>query len=173
MPLLIRLGALFTDKTPAQVYQLHREPKQTWRWYPEPKNAHYRTIEPKTFNDPPALILSLSSKIAHDRITDVLGEKVSMWELTIDEPHNDFLRSCDQLSRFREAARRLLVRISSKHGNRTPLSIFPAMPVAAAVDLGRLRMPKAEMPWIIYDHHNKSGAFVKTLQIGETQNEHQ
>jgi hypothetical protein len=41
------------------------------------------------------------------------------------------------------------------------------MPVSAAIDLGRVRMPKAEMPWCIYDHNNKSGAFVKALSIGD------
>jgi hypothetical protein len=29
-------------------------------------------------------------------------------------------------------------------------------------------MPKAAMPWIIYDQNNKKGGFVKTFTIGET-----
>lgn len=62
-----------------------------------------------------------------------------------------------------------MVQIAERHGNSTPLAIFPAMPVATAVELGRIRMPKADMPWIIYDHNNKSKAFVKALRIGGEQ----
>lgn len=171
MPLLIRLGTLFTDKTPAQVYQRHREPEQTWEWRPDPTVINYVVTEPSTFVHPPALIIALSSVVAHERVTTVLGSDVSIWELTIDEPRNDFLKSRDQLSQFREIVRKLMVHISSKHGHNTPLAIFPAMPVAAAVDLGRVRMPKAEMPWVIYDHNNRVGAFVKAMQIGGTQHE--
>lgn len=167
MPLLVRLGALFTDKTPSQVYQLQREPKQTWQWDAVPKDAEYRMLPPKSFEGIPALVLSLSAKIAHQRITDVLGPNVSIWELTIDEPNNDFLKTREQLSKFRSTVRKVLVEISSKHGNGTSLSIFPAMPVSAAIDLGRVRMPKADMPWCIYDHNNKSGAFVEAVSIGD------
>lgn len=167
MPLLIRLGALLTDKTPSEAYQLHREPNQSWKWETVDKSTEYKVIAPSAFNGAPALIISLSSRIAHSRITDVLGPEVSIWELTIDDPHNDFLKTREQLSQFRLVVRKLLVEISSKHGNGTPLSIFPAMPVSAAIDLGRVRMPKAEMPWIIYDHNNKSGSFIKALSIGD------
>src|SRR5208283_6184403 len=36
MPLMIMFGSLITDKVPAQVYQLHREPFQTWHWLDGP-----------------------------------------------------------------------------------------------------------------------------------------
>lgn len=36
MPLLTQLGALLTDRTQVEVYQLHREPYLTWEWLEEP-----------------------------------------------------------------------------------------------------------------------------------------
>ena len=107
----------------------------------------------------------MSDAIARARITSVLGEAVSIWELTIATPHNDFLKSKEQLSQFRETVRKLMVDIGKAHGKTTPLTIFPAMPVACAVDLGRVRMPKAEMPWIIYDYNNKDNRFVRAITI--------
>lgn len=166
MPLLIKLGTLFTDKIASQVYQLHREPEQTWQWSSQPTDFEFRVHTPETYEHQPAMIIALSSAIDHERIKSVLGEKISIWELTIDMPHNDFLKCRDQLSKFRETVRKLMVQIAEKHGNKTPLAIFPAMPVATAVEFGRVRMPKADMPWIIYDHNNRSGAFIKALQIG-------
>lgn len=165
IPLLVRLGTLFTDKTAAQVYQLRREPEQTWRWGKRSPNTDYKINVPRTCDHQPALVISLSARIARQRVLWTLGEKVSIWELTIEEPHNDFLKSRIQLSRFREVARRLMLQIAAHHGHKTPLAIFPAMPIATAVELGRVRMPKADMPWTLYDQNNKTGAFTKALDI--------
>lgn len=165
IPLLIRLGTLFTDKISAHVYQLRREPEQTWKWSKTSCNTEYLVRCPATFHNQAALIIALSARITRDRVTSVLGDNVSIWELTIASPHNDFLRSRNQLSKFREVVRRLLAQIGEHHGKNMPLAIFPAMPVATAVEFGRVRMPKADVPWIIYDQNNKIGRFTKALDI--------
>ena len=166
MPLMILLGSLLTDKVPAEVYQLHREPTPSWKWLKEPNAGSFDIKRPNSFEHPPALVISLSGSITRDRITSVLGESVSIWELTIDSPHNDFLKSREQLSAFREATRKLMVEIGKFHDGSAPLSIFPAMPVSCAVELGRVRMPKADLPWVIYDQNNKNGGFVEALRVG-------
>ncbi len=166
IPLLIRLGTLFTDKVSSQVYQLQREPEQTWQWSNDSFKTEFSILEPESFDHPPALIISLSAKITHDRITSVIGTDVSIWELYINHPNNDFLKSTTQLSDFRRICRELMLRIAEQHGNDTPLLIFPAMPVACSVELGRIRMPKAEMPWLIYDQNSKLSSFAMALKIG-------
>ncbi|MFH0812007.1 MAG: SAVED domain-containing protein [Pseudomonadota bacterium] len=165
IPLMALLGSLMTDKIPAQVYQLHREPYPTWHWLDGPDKFEYQIKKPSSFNHPPVLVVSLSDSIAHERITAVLGKELSIWELTIEKPHNDFLKSKAQLSIYRETMRKLMVDIGKAHGKTTPLSIFPAMPVACAVELGRIRMPKADMPWFIYDQNNKQKKFINALEI--------
>ena len=164
-PLLILLGALLTDKVPAEVYQLHREPV-TWAWQSEPGTFSFRIIRPDNTEREPVLVISLSAKISDDRVTSILETGVSIWKLMGEECHNDFLKSRVQLAAFRETVRKLMVSIAHTHGQRTPLRIFPAMPVACAMELGRVRMPKADMPWIIFDQNNKHGRFIKTLEIG-------
>jgi len=164
-PLLILLGSLFTDKTPVDVYQLHREPP-TWQWQPHPSGFEFRIKQPQRTGGNPALIISLSASVAHDRVADVTGESVSIWELTIDEPHNDFLKSEAQLAMFRAAARKVIAAIASAHGQAS-LKIFPAMPVSCAVELSRIRMPKSDMPWEIFDQNNKRNGFIPTITIGE------
>jgi hypothetical protein len=168
-PLLILLGSLITDKIPTEVYQLHREPR-TWQWQPHPSEFEFHVKNPQQAKENPVLIISLSTPIHHDRILATAGPNPSIWELTIDEPHNDFLKSEAQLGMFREKIRKLMASIASAHGNETHLKIFPAMPVACAVELGRVRMPKADMPWTIFDQNNKRNGFIPTLRIG-AQNE--
>lgn len=166
IPLLIQLGALFTDKVSADVYQLRREPCKTWEWSTGPTPLNLIINRPTDFSKPPALLISLSDGIAHDRVWSVIGKDVAIWELTIDQPGNDFLKSKDQLSTYRTAIRQVIAEIGQKHGLTTPLSVFPAMPVACAVELGRVRMPKAVMPWIIYDQNSKRNSFVRAVELG-------
>jgi len=166
IPLLTQLGALLTDKLKVQTYQLHREPKATWHWMDNiTTDIKFKLKPPRKTSHLPVLVLALSDYICHSRITSILGSNVSIWNLTIAEPDNDFLQSQFQLSAFRRALRSAMVHIGRAHDHTTPLSIFPAIPVACAVELGRIRMPKAQMPWVIYDQSNVHGKFIKTLTI--------
>jgi hypothetical protein len=63
------------------------------------------------------------------------------------------------------------VDIDKVHGKHMPVAIFPAMPVVCAVDLGRVRMPKADGPWIIYDQNEQYNTFMRALEIGGTGHE--
>lgn len=167
MPLLIKLGSLFTDKIIVDTYQPIREPK-TWRWQEEPDGFSFIVNNDKQYELEPVLIISLSGKISHDRIIEVTGQDVNIWEITVPEEflHNDFIKAKSQLSLFRTEMRKLMVEINKLHGNK-PLKIFPAMPISCAVELGRIRMPKSDMSWIIYDHNNLQNKFIKTITIGE------
>jgi len=167
IPLLIKLGSLFTDKISVDTYQPIREPK-TWRWQEEPKDFEFIVTNDEEYEKEPVFILSLSGKISIDRIYEVTGQDVNIWEITVPEGflHNDFMRSKAQLSLFRKEIRKLMVQISEKHSKK-PLKIFPAMPISCAIELGRVRMPKSDMQWIIYDQNNKADKFIEAITIGE------
>jgi hypothetical protein len=165
MPLLVKLGSLLTDKAQTDVYQLHREP-QTWKWLDGPSRFSYRTIQGRPGDGSPVLIISLSDRIAHDRVRASVLDNVAIWELTVAKPGNDFLRSREQLAKFRQAARDVIAEIGRTHGKSAPLRIFPAMPVACAVELGRIRMPKADSNWTIYDYNNAAGRFNPAVVLG-------
>jgi hypothetical protein len=166
IPLLIHLGALFTDKVSVDTYQLLREPKG-WHWQEFPEGFEFIIKKPEKTGGQPVLTISLSDYIHHDRIKSVLGNNVSIWELTVPDAHigNDNIRNKAQLSMMRTAIRDLMIQIKYFHGQEE-LSVFPAMGISCSIEMGRVRMPKADMPWIIYDQNNKLGKFVKTLTIG-------
>ncbi len=163
-PLLIQLGSLFTDKIDVETYQLHREPKG-WAWQECEDEFDYIINKPHSFNGKPALIVSLSDHVSHERITRVIGEDTSIWEITLDNPHNDFMQDKQKLALLRKHLRSLIVEIKSKHGEATPLHIFPVMPVSCAIEFGRTRMPKADMPWLIYDHDIETHEFIKAIEL--------
>ncbi len=163
-PLLIKLGTLLSDLYEAEVYQLHRNPK-TWKWLEEDVVAKFKLFEPQKDAENVALNISLSANISNDRIIKVLGENTAIWTITIDSPDNDFLRNRSQFLEFNKIIRKAFDQIKSRHGQEAFLNVFPAMPVALAVELGRVWMPKADMRLKIFDQNREAGGFIETLTI--------
>ena len=163
-PLLIHLGTLLRDIIPCDVYQLHREP-QGWAWPSGKETPGYIIRKPQSKTGKPALVLSLSATINASRITSVLGEDASIWVIAVETPHNDLIKRREQLADLRSALRGIFDQIKSAHGQSATLHIFPAAPVSACLEVGRVRMPKAAMPWQLYDQVNPLGSFVPALRI--------
>jgi len=165
-PLLIELGRLLGDIYVAEVYQLHREPP-TWEWQEKHTDIfEYEVEKPTTITDTVAINLSLSATVNDERITSIIGIDSSIWTVTIENPNNNFLQNKEQLSQFRELFRNLLNEIKATHGEKVKINIFPAVPVAIAVEIGRVWMPKADLPMVIYDQSYKEHKFIETLTIG-------
>ncbi len=165
-PLLIKLGSLFSDIYPTEVYQLHRE-LPTWEWQSGPEKFTYSIEEPHSSSKRVAINLSLSATIDSARIKRVFDRnEFSEWKMTMANPNNDFLQSRGQLRLFRETFRKLLDNIKFQHGEAAIIHLFPAVPVSVAVEIGRVWQPKADLPIVIYDQNRSRDGFVRTLSIG-------
>lgn len=164
IPLLVKLGTLINDVFVADIFQPVRSPN-TWKLTDDISALTYFVIKPKKKYDLVALNISLSASINNDRITKVLGEECSIYTITIDEPFNDYLKSKKELEYFSSTLRKLFNQIKSEYNAETPLHIFPAMPIATAIELGRIWMPKADMPLYIYDQNTAKEGFKKVIEI--------
>ncbi|WP_346854946.1 SAVED domain-containing protein [uncultured Draconibacterium sp.] len=163
-PLLIKFGTLFNDLYDVQVFQRHREPA-TWEWQDETDFDEFILIEPKEFDGLPVLNISLSATITNDRIEKLFDSKICIWTITHIKPDNDFLKSKTILSKFRKTCRHFFDIAKAKHEQDNKLHVFPAMPVSAAIEFGRIWMPKADMNLIIYDQNKERNGFYKTIEI--------
>lgn len=165
MPLLMKLGVLLNDIQDIEVHQPVRSPK-TWNLSEDEKRIAYKIVRPLNGKQAKvALNISLSATINNDRITSVLGDDCSIYTLTISAPFNDFLKNKVHLEDFSISIRKLFNEIKSVHGAGTQLHVFPAMPIATAIELGRVWMPKADMPLIIYDENTAVNGFTKAIEI--------
>lgn len=164
MPLLMKLGVLINDIQRVKLHQPVRTPA-TWNLTDELSDIKYVIKRPRKKHSKVALNISLSATINDKRITDVLGDDCSIYTITIKEPFNDFLKTKKTLDEFSIAIRKLFDAIKSKYNAQTPLHIFPAMPVTTAIELGRVWMPKADMPLVIYDENTANSGFFEALQI--------
>ncbi|WP_063833231.1 SAVED domain-containing protein [Aureispira sp. CCB-QB1] len=164
-PLLILLGVLLGDIKKTSIYPKNRE-GVSWGWRTKTKENQYQIIPPKdTTRKHIVLKISISADIHSDRITNVLGGDSSIWELRISNCNNDFLKSSHQARHFREAVKQLLNQVKHIHGEEVILHLFTAMPAALAIEFGKVYMPKADLPIIIYDQNRDRSGFFETLRI--------
>jgi hypothetical protein len=116
-----------------------------------------------------ALKLALSATVNDDRITSVLGADSAIWSITCEAPGNDIMRRKDDLTTYKRLLRSLLDRIKAHHGEGALVHVFPAVPVSAAVETGRIWMPKADLTMKIYDQNRTAQAFVPTITVGRVE----
>ena len=162
-PLLIELGRLMGDIVPAEIHQLHREPKG-WRWAEDSSPIAFRVRKPSNKGAQVALVLALSASLVDERIYDVLGPDAAIWAIEASDSHNDIMRRRQDLAEFRRLLRSMFNEIKTTHGEGAVIRLFPALPVSAAVEVGRAWMSKADLPVVVYDQRRHRG-FVETLSI--------
>lgn len=163
-PLLIELGRLLCDICPMDVHQLKREPKG-WGWLTDGDPIKFVTSESKMEAPRVALKLALSATVTDDRIHRVMGPDVPIWSITAEDPNNDIMRRAEDLRTYRRLLRKMFDRIKAFCGSGAEIHVFPAMPVTAAIETGRVWMPKADLPLVLYDENAHHGGFMQTLRI--------
>lgn len=173
IPLLAKLGELLTNKYSIEVYQLKKAPQQTWEWEVGNK-IDYNLHVGQVFDDADdvQLILSLSGKVRKEEADDVLkGKKFSSYEITIDDPYDDYLRSREHLSNFITVYQQLKETIRNQHKKNAMVHVFAAVPVSVAVEIGRHRNPSVDLPMTIYNYSNDQNNYTKGIILGEKYNE--
>lgn len=163
-PLLVKLGTKLSDLHKVKVFQKHREPC-TWKWQSQTEANPIKIFEPEDKSRKPVLVFALSATAVIERVKARYGERASIWIVTAEHPHNDMLRSTDQLQEFRRITRDILDKINTASKSDS-IDVFMAMPAACAVELGRVWMPKADKSLALYDKNNAvSEDDVKTIII--------
>ena len=146
MPLLVKLGTILNNKHDMEVYQKQRS--GSWKWSPEDIHTNYIINRPENTMMEPVLVLSLSFHIT-ERIKKV-NPAASIWEMTIESPNPDFLKSKQQLYDFGRQVELILDEIT-KASNNQSINLYLSVPVACAIEFGRVWMQKANSPLKIYD----------------------
>jgi 5-methylcytosine-specific restriction endonuclease McrA len=170
IPLLMHLGSRLTDKIALDFFQRHRDPGTTpWKWRNDKTPVEYIVKGPQagTANDKVALVVSLSGPVARQSLPPAIDASFHIYEITVDgfTPNPDFLRSRDDLERFRQRYRLLLAEIAQAHGQVAELHVFPAVPAPVAIVLGHDLLPKVHPDLLAYDFDKVAGGFTLKLRI--------
>lgn len=132
IPMLMKLGALVGDKTPAAILDL---PGEKWLWdtrdsCPEPR---YTYDVPTTLPREVSVVVSISGRAQHP-----VGRVVV--EFTAVAPDRGIIRKEVHLQQFRTSFNAFLQHLFAA-GVRV-VHIHPATPLSASIEIGRLLLPK-------------------------------
>lgn len=166
IPLIAKLGSLLGDKKVIDIYQKFRIP-DTWNWL-ENKITNSFVTERLMINKGKriALVISLTAEIDFSRVTKVFESDI-IYHIRAKRIGVDCIKSLDDLKAFWQEFQLTCDHIKNNdRANR--VSVFPAMPVSAAFELGRRHMPAVHPILEIYDDDD---GFFKTLEIGGTNND--
>lgn len=157
IPLLVYLGSRLDDTVPTDIYQRHRH-DETWTWSEyEPAVAfatYFDQDMPPT--EEAVLVLNLSGSIQTAELpSDLAGlrrYRISPVEAT---PAPDIMRHRGSLAGFQERLRALFADIEANAKCVRRLHVLPAVPLSAAVSLGRVHDRQVHPRLTIYDRTDR------------------
>ncbi len=168
MPLLIYLGRQLGNKIPIELHQRHRDTENwTWKGDGEPVNYESRVLKEGTDRLKVALVLSLSGTIPREALPPEITCDFYIYEVTLagSTPNPTFLRTKEDLQRFKEAYQAFLRNLMRDHGVLDAIHLFPAVPAPVAVLCGRELFSKIDPKLKIYDYDKAKGGFVFALEV--------
>lgn len=162
IPLIIKLGYLFGDKVPHEIYQYFRG-KETWNWIQSKKSNEFEIKKHKISEDNGiALVLSLTGNIDMNRLKGI-GNIGEAYEIAAKVQGVDCISSEDDLNDFWHIYQSVCEDIVNTHNSVKEISLFPAVPVSAAFSIGSRYMQGVYPKITIYDENM---GFIKTISIG-------
>lgn len=164
IPLITKFGELLGDKKNVDVFQKTREP-DTWCWTNSGITNDFKvskTIrEESTEENEIAIILSLTASVAEERVLDAV-DAAAIYHIRAERTGVDCISSTEDLKAFWQQYQIVCDRIKNEDlSNRA--SVFPAVPVSAAFEIGRRHMAGAHPALDIYEEYN---GFFKAVTIG-------
>lgn len=173
IPLLVKLGALLSNKHNIDVYQLKKAPQSTWEWEYANTNTEYVINYIKEVKNPEKVIImfSISGIIRYEEVKKSISTENSIVvEIRTNQtPFDDFLRNKVQLDKFVKCYQTIKEEMRNKCSKTVRAHMFLSVPVAAAVEIGRHWNMAVDLPFTVYNYTN--GVYEKAITIGETDEE--
>jgi hypothetical protein len=167
LPLLVYFGSRLDDTFAVAIYQRHRS-TEAWHWPDDdssPVNFIVDTIPDRSRDvTEGVLILNVSGSIQAGELPAHLTT-LPRWVVRPENsvPSVDTINSQATLSEYTRTLRLLLSEIESSYKNVRKLHVLAAVPVSAAVALGRIHDAHVHPAMIIYDRTD--GLYSVALEI--------
>ena len=168
IPLLVYLGRQLGNKIPVDLYQRHRDTEDwTWKTTGPPVAYEFRQLRSGTDRSKVALVLSLSGIIRQENLPLSIDGRFFVYEIALAgvTPSPTFLRTREDLAKFKDAYQAALRVIMRDHGILTVIHLFPAVPAPIAVLCGRELLPKVDPALLVYDYDKAKGGFTPALEV--------
>ena len=151
LPLLVYLGSCLDDTIATDIYQRHRR-SEAWTWSDDAPVVDFATTRPPCSTSEAILTLNVSGTIQADETPGVLAA-LPTYQLapSAELANHDTLGSRGSLTNFETQLRLLLTHLEQAAKGIERLHVLPALPVSAAITLGRVHAPQVHPSLAIYD----------------------
>ncbi len=154
IPALIRLGAALGEGIQVDLYPTRRSASGGFGWTPDVEVAEF-AFERRQSGDSAkvAVLVSLSGTVDAARLPPDVDASWTVYELTLTNMSEGVETICSQaaLDNFTRCWRDLLAALERDHAGVDSVSVFPAVPVTAAIAIGRALIRGAHPTLAIYD----------------------
>lgn len=167
LPLLVYLGSVIDDNIAVEVYQRHRA-SDAWAWLNEAEVAFATSSEgpPDVSSTEAVLIMNVSGTVIPDEIPDDLrGLPTLVLAPANVTPSPDIMSSRQALLAFEGAVRALFADLEATAKGVRRLHVFGALPLSAAVALGRAHDAHIRPALAIYGRDDAIGVYSHALEI--------
>lgn len=167
IPLLVMLGDQLDDKFPTDLYEHHRDDLR-WKWAAgePPVSFRFDRVAGRSDAHGVTLACSISGSVPLDRLPEEAAAG-AVYELrpADADPVTDLIRVPETLAAFSSTYRAFLAFIEAEHPNATALHVLGALPLTAAIELGRRRTRDVPPPLRVWDR-NRDGAYEFAVEVG-------
>ena len=170
MPLLMYLGKCIGDTIQADIYQAHRDIKDTnksWSWKTdEVQPLNIKVENPKTEKgDNVALVIALSDYIEADKYEDFSQDGFAVYKMLVERPSVLLIQSPLHIEEFSRSFRDLLNLIQKNHGKNCNIYLLPAVSVGIGVQIGRSILPTKDPKIFVCEMQQPEKVFKKVLRL--------
>ncbi|MDP9418172.1 MAG: HNH endonuclease [Actinomycetota bacterium] len=167
IPLLVLLGDQLDDKFPTDLYEHHRD-GLGWRWADDeqPVSFRFERVAGEAGAQVVTLVCSISGSVPLDRLPagTTAGAVYELRPADAD-PLTDLIRVPETLAAFSATYRAFLASIEGEHPNAKVLHVLGALPLTAAIELGRRRTRDVHPPLRVWDR-NRDGEYMFAVEVG-------
>jgi hypothetical protein len=168
IPLLIALGTLLDDAVPTEIYPKRRDAGEGWGWTPGADPVDFEFARLRVGTDPSrvAVLFSLSGTVDPLKLPAEIDDTTTLYEVRPagETPSPDLVRAPESLDHFGRCWRDLLATLERDHPGLPGISVFPAVPVTAAIAIGRSVMRAAHPPLRIFDRNADTDTYQYALE---------
>jgi hypothetical protein len=166
LPLLMYLGAQLDDAIAIDIYQRHRT-TQSWVWPDKDPGTNFAVTVARASDGLPAeavLITNLSGTTPLNELPRDLADATVFQIDPLPGAAEDVIGHPDVLRRFDQSARDLFTGLEATHKEVKKLHVFGALPLSAALSLGRVLKSSGLRPTLVTYDRTDSG-YVSALEI--------
>lgn len=168
IPLLITLGTRLDDTIPTVVYPKRRGDEKGWGWSEDESivNFEYNQVREANNDSSVAILFSISGTVDPARLPYSVDQNVTVYEVrpVSEAPNPELIRNAASLNSFSSCWRDLLAHLEQKHPGVVAIDVFAAVPVTAAVAIGRSLMKAVHPVLRIYDRDTQTDSYQFALE---------